>query len=216
MRDLTHMGKLFDAPPLNLRDFDASPLVQFEQWLNKAIDQAVPEPNAMTLSTSDVNNQPNARVVLLKKFDESGFIFFGNYDSQKGQELAANPKACLSFWWGPLNRQIRILGAVSKEDKKLSSDYFHSRPLESQIAAIISPQSKVIQNKTTLTENYEAMLKQHHQNQTLPNCPDSWGGFKLVPNCFEFWQGGANRLHDRFVYHYDKLHSSWLITQLAP
>lgn len=216
MRDLTKMGKAFQTTPLSLTDFDASPFVQFDQWLNHAIEQAAPEPNAMVLSTADANNQPNSRVLLLKKFDETGFVFFGNYNSQKGQELSVNPKASLLFWWGPLNRQIRILGTVTKDDKKSATDYFHSRPLESQIAAIISPQSKIIEGKNKLTQAYQDLLQQHQQNHTLPDCPDYWGGFKLVPNRFEFWQGGANRLHDRFVYILNKSTHNWEITRLAP
>jgi pyridoxamine 5'-phosphate oxidase len=215
MRDLTHMGKLFETPPLSLSDFDASPFVQFEQWLNKAIDEAVPEPNAMTLSTSDSANQPNARIVLLKKFDETGFIFFGHYDSQKGQELAANPKACLLFWWGSLNRQIRLQGKVVKLDKKNSAHYFHSRPLESQIAAVISPQSKKIKDKRQLIQEYKNLLNQHQQSNTLPDCPNYWGGFKFIPHQFEFWQGSAHRLHDRFIYT-QKNDKNWTISQLAP
>lgn len=216
MRDLTTMGKAFNSPPLNKENLDAAPINQFEQWLNEAIAFPIPEANAMTLATSDSNNQPNARMVLLKKFDETGFVFFGHYDSQKGQELSANPKASLLFWWGALNRQIRIQGTVTKLDKPLSEAYFHTRPLESQIAAIISPQSNIIQDKSELVHAYEKLLEKNQQNATLPDCPDYWGGFKLIPHRFEFWQGSAHRLHDRFVYEPDQKNLHWTLSQLAP
>jgi pyridoxamine 5'-phosphate oxidase len=216
MRDLSTMGKAFNSQPLIKELLDANPIVQFETWLNEAIALPIPEANAMTLATSDADNQPNARIVLLKKFDETGFIFFGHYDSQKGQELAHNPKASLLFWWGPLNRQIRLQGTVSKLDKKSSANYYHSRPLESQIAAIISPQSKKILDKNNLIQDYEKLLAQHQQKQELPECPDYWGGFNFMPHRFEFWQGSAHRLHDRFIYDYDKNTQAWGITQLAP
>lgn len=216
MRDLTKMGKAFEANPLKKEDLDSSPINQFENWLNDAIVFPVPEANAMTLATSDSQNQPNARIVLLKKFDDTGFVFFGHYDSQKAQELRANPKASLLFWWGPLNRQVRIQGTVTKLDKQQSETYFHARPLESQIAAIISPQSKTIPNKLNLIQDYEKLLNQYQDTEKLPNCPDYWGGFKLAPHRFEFWQGGANRLHDRFVYEQDPTTLAWSIFQLAP
>lgn len=216
MRDLTKMGKAFEATPLKKEDLDSTPINQFEKWLNDAIAFPIPEANAMTLATSDSHNQPNARVVLLKKFDESGFVFFGHYESQKAQELSANPHASLLFWWGPLNRQIRIQGTVIKEDKLKSADYFHSRPLESQIAAIVSPQSKILTDKSNLIHEYETLLNLYQDTNKLPNCPDYWGGFKLVPHRFEFWQGGANRLHDRFVYERDQKSSTWEVYQLAP
>lgn len=216
MRDLTKMGKAFEATLLKKEDLDNTPINQFEKWLNDAIAFPIPEANAMTLATSDSHNQPNARVVLLKKFDESGFVFFGHYGSQKALELTANPNASLLFWWGPLNRQIRIQGTVIKEDKQKSADYFHSRPLESQIAAIVSPQSQKITDKLNLIQEYEKLLNKYQDMNKLPDCPDYWGGFKLVPHRFEFWQGGANRLHDRFVYEYDENKRVWVIAQLAP
>ncbi len=210
------MGKDFQSQPFKKENLNASPIIQFETWLNEAIAFPIPEANAMTLTTCDSKNQPNARMVLLKKFDETGFIFFGHYDSQKAQELAANPKASLLFWWGPLNRQIRIQGSVIKEDKQKSADYFHSRPLESQIAAIVSPQSQKISDKLKLIQEYEKLLSKYQDTEQLPDCPDYWGGFKFVPNRFEFWQGNAYRLHDRFVYEHDKNTQTWGITQLAP
>lgn len=216
MRDLTNMGKAFESTPLNRENLDATPIHQFEKWLNEAIAFPISEANAMTLATADSNNQPNARIVLLKKFDETGFIFFGHYDSQKGQEVSANPKASLLFWWGALNRQVRIQGSVVKIGKQESENYFRSRPLESQVAAIVSPQSKVISNKNELIQNYAALLEKNQHDVTLPECPDYWGGFKLIPHRFEFWQGGANRLHDRFAYHLDQKNLNWVISQLAP
>lgn len=216
MRDLTKMGKAFEATPLKKENLDITPINQFEKWLNDAIAFPVSEANAMTLATSDSHNQPNARIVLLKKFDESGFVFFGHYDSQKAQELSANPNASLLFWWGPLNRQIRIQGNVLKIGQQESTEYFHSRPLESQVAAIVSPQSQKITNKLDLIQDYENLLNTCQDKNILPDCPDYWGGFKLVPHRFEFWQGGANRLHDRFVYEYEKNKQAWVMTQLAP
>lgn len=218
MRDLSKMGKAFDCPPLKISQLALSPFVQFELWLEDALMHPIPEANAMTLSTSDLNNQPNARTVLLKKYDETGFVFFGHYDSQKGQELAVNPKACLLFWWGPLNRQIRLQGSVVKLDTKSSDAYFHSRSLPSQIAASVSPQSKPLLNndKNILISEYESLLTRHQKENTLPKRPDYWGGFKFLAYRFEFWQGSAHRLHDRFIYEYHEQNQNWSIIQLAP
>ena len=216
MRDLTKMGKAFDSLSLTLEHLSPSPFLQFEAWFNEAVAFPIAEPNAMALSTCDNQNQPNARMVLLKQFDETGMVFFSNYESQKAQELSTNPKASLLFWWSPLNRQVRLQGVIHKTDPKNSADYFHSRPLESQIAAIISPQSKKITDKSVLMQKHQTLLSQHQQAGTLPDCPDYWGGFKFVPHRFEFWQGNAHRLSDRFAYDYDSNTLNWVITQLAP
>ena len=218
MRDLSTMGKAFDSESLTLNQLHLNPFIQFELWLDMAIAHNIPEPNAMTLSTSDANNQPNARMVLLKKFNATGFVFFGHYDSQKAQELAVNPKASLLFYWGGMNRQVRLKGTVRKLDKKSSAAYFRARSLESQIAAILSPQSKILSEalKLALTKDYNQLLRKYQHTKQLPACPDYWGGFKFVPHQFEFWQGAAHRLHDRFVYEYNQSTKTWEIHQLAP
>lgn len=189
-----------------------NPFEQFEVWLAEAIDKAVTEPNAMILATAGEDCKPSARVVLLRGFDRKGFVFFTNYDSQKGSEIAENPRASLLFFWAKLERQIRIEGVISKTSRKISEDYFASRPRESQIGAWASAQSRVIATHSELEEKITETEKRFAGKAIA--CPEFWGGYVLKPDSFEFWQGGKNRLHDRLRYKKEK--SVWKIERLSP
>lgn len=189
-----------------------NPINQFSKWYDEAIEAAISEVNAMTLATADRDGQPDARIVLLKSFSEQGFLFFTNYQSAKGRQLAQNPKASLVFFWKELERQVRIKGTVLKVDEQSSEDYFYSRPIESQKGAICSNQSQVIKDRKTLDEQFELVSK-------LPitdiKRPEHWGGYVLKAIEVEFWQGRESRLHDRINYCLDLKHN-WIITRLQP
>lgn len=189
-----------------------NPFDQFQQWLKEAIDAQLEEPYAMVLSTVGADGKPSSRVVLLRKYSaEQGFVFFTNYLSRKGQELAMNPNACLLFFWQELERQVRIEGVISKVSPELSDEYFASRPLPSQLGAIVSPQSQKIPNKTFLLEKLDAIDIMNYK----PKRPEHWGGYSLQPHYFEFWQGRPSRLHDRLIYELQP-DSSWKLSRLAP
>ena len=188
------------------------PIAQFASWYNEAERAGINMPNAMTLATATRDGIPSARMVLLKGFDERGFTFFTHYESQKGRELTENPHAALVFYWDPLSRQVRITGSVEKLNSEESNEYFHTRPRGSQIAAWVSHQSSVIENRTILESRYHDFMAQFGEDP-IPR-PGYWGGYRLTPRTLEFWQSGENRLHDRFQYtrHTD----GWLIERLAP
>ena len=187
------------------------PFAQFKSMFDKAKDAGVKEPNAMTLATYDEVNGVNARIVLLKEVDHEGFVFFTNYHSRKGKDLAGFHGAALVFWWHNMELQIRIKGDVHKISSERSSDYFISRPHDSKAAAIASDQSEVVENYDTLITKYEGLRKEEDENLQRP---DKWGGYCLVPTEFEFWQGRPNRMHDRFRY--TKKENDWQIDQLFP
>jgi pyridoxamine 5'-phosphate oxidase len=191
---------------------DPDPMVQFQRWFDQALAANLLEPNAMTLATVDSSGQPSARIVLLKGVDAQGFTFFTNYTGRKGQELAANPKAALVFLWGELERQVRIEGTVHQITPAESDEYFHSRPISSQLGAWASEQSQVIANRQVL-EDRLAQLKEQFTNEEIPR-PPHWGGYRLVPNAIEFWQGRTSRLHDRLLYTREA--SAWQRVRLAP
>lgn len=193
-------------------DADKNPIKQFEKWFTEALNAQLYEPNVMTLATADKNGKPNARIVLLKGFSESGFSFYTNYLSQKGKELKKNPYACLVFFWAELERQVRIEGRVEKLDKETSEAYFHSRPIGSQIGAIASPQSQVIPSRAILEEKVN-QLTNTYENKTVPK-PAHWGGYIVKPTSIEFWQGRPSRLHDRLKY--DFINGTWQRERLAP
>lgn len=209
-------GKLHDmradytAGDFNEHNAYPSPMQQFALWFEEALQNGISEPNAMVLSTVDAQNKPSGRVVLLKEYTDIGFVFFTNYNSRKGKEIAHNPNGSLTFWWGPMERQIRINGKLQKITAEESDTYFYSRPVGSQVGAMISPQSEVISSREYLEQKFiEQQLKGELQR------PAHWGGYILIPEEFEFWQGRSNRLHDRLSYIQDPA-GSWLIRRLAP
>lgn len=204
------LRRSYEKSQLLEREAHASPFDQFAEWFAQAQAADVPEPNAMTLATVDANGQPSARIVLVKGYDAEGFTFFTNYTSRKGEALAANPRAALLFFWQPLERQIRIEGRVEKIDPALSDAYYASRPLGSRLGAWASPQSRV-----TTREALEADAAQLAQRYgETPPRPAHWGGYRLAPTAFEFWQGRPSRLHDRLQYLPDD--NGWRIVRLAP
>lgn len=198
---------------LNETEADANPFKQFQTWFDQALSSELPEPNAMTLATATPWGKPSARIVLLKGLDQEGFVFYTNYNSAKGQQLAENPWASLVFWWAELERQVRIEGSVEKVSTAESEAYFASRPFGSQLGAWASPQSQVISSRSELEEKV-ALLEKQYDNQTVPK-PPQWGGYRLVPTELEFWQGRPNRLHDRLRYRKQD-DGSWLRERLAP
>ncbi len=194
-------------------DVDPNPFKQFQKWFDQTLAAQLPEPNAMTLATVSQDGKPRARIVLLKNFNEQGFVFYTNYNSQKGQELAQNPWAALIFWWAELERQVRIEGSVEKVAESESDEYFHSRPVGSQLGAWASQQSQIIDNREVLEHQLQE-LEEIYQNQTIPR-PPHWGGYRIVPQAIEFWQGRTNRLHDRLYYSLQE-DKAWVIKRLSP
>jgi pyridoxamine 5'-phosphate oxidase len=188
------------------------PFKQFSKWMEEAVKSGIIDASAMILATADKDSIPDVRVVLLKGFDEKGFIFYTNYDSKKGRHLIENPNASILFFWKEFERQIRISGSVIKVSAEESEKYFHSRPYESQIAAWASNQSEVIPGREFLEKKFNDIKDKYHDKE-IP-LPPNWGGFKLLANYFEFWQGRENRLHDRISYL--KEDSAWKIARLAP
>ncbi len=190
------------------------PFTQFALWFEDVL--ATPEKedaNAMVLSTVRDDRQPSARIVLLKEIDERGLIFFTNFESRKGKELATNPKCSVTFWWRSLHRQVRVEGEVDKISEERSKEYFKSRPRGSQMGAIVSPQSREIKNRQFLLDRLQRLEDESSDLEILPK-PEHWGGYIIVPHVFEFWQGQENRLHDRFQY--VKTSHGWEIKRLAP
>lgn len=192
------------------QDAKASPFEQFGQWFEQALEQNVPEPTTMTLATADAQGRPSARIVLLKGFDEAGFVFYTNYNSRKGQDLAVQPWASLNFFWQPLERQVRMNGLIDKVSAQESDEYFHSRPLGSRLGAWVSAQSQ----PTTLAalEANTTAVQQKYGDQ--PPRPPHWGGYRLAPEYFEFWQGRPSRLHDRLTY--QRSGTSWALERISP
>ena len=193
-------------------DVDADPVVQFGRWFEQAEQGGLLEPHAMTLATATPDGRPSARIVLLRDFDERGFCFYTNYQSRKGDELAANPRAALVFWWDKLERQVRIEGTVERTSRAESEAYFASRPPGSQLSAAVSPQSRVIEDRAAL-ERRVAELATAVPDGKVP-LPDFWGGYRLAHEVVEFWQGRPNRLHDRLRYR--RAGGAWRIERLAP
>lgn len=212
MTSIADLRKSYERAELNETASHANPMVQFEQWLNEAITAEIPEPNAMTLATVASNLRPSTRVVLIKGVDARGIVWYTNYHSRKGSELAGNPFAALQFHWVELERVVRIEGTVEKVSPEESDAYFHSRPLDSRIGAWASPQSEVIEGRSVLLGNAAKFAAQFMLN---PPRPPHWGGFRLVPDTFEFWQGRKSRLHDRLRY-LRQTDNAWTRERLAP
>ena len=194
-------------------DLDPNPLTQFQRWYEEAVAANVIEPNAMTLATATRDGIPSARTILLKGFDERGFTFYTNYESQKGKELAENPYAALVFYWATFERQIRITGVINKISPEESEAYFKSRPMGARLGAWVSLQSQVIPNREVLEERLTELMNEFADTENVP-LPPYWGGYCLAPNTIEFWQGRINRLHDRFRY--SRIHDDWKIERLSP
>ncbi|MEY4234522.1 MAG: hypothetical protein RL635_1489 [Chloroflexota bacterium] len=210
---LAEMRRNYAARALDLADLDANPFAQFDHWMREAIETQVIEPNAMTLATADAAGRPAVRTVLLKGFDQRGFVFYSNYESAKARDLAANPKVALLFPWLALERQVSAMGVAQKITAVESLKYFLSRPRESQIGAWASRQSEVISTRALLESKF-AEMKARFANGEIP-LPDQWGGYRVMPQRFEFWQGRPNRLHDRFKYTLQS-DGSWTIARLMP
>jgi pyridoxamine 5'-phosphate oxidase len=190
-----------------------NPFEQFKIWFNQALAAQLPEPNAMTIATATSDGKPSARMVLLKDYSERGFVFYTNYNSHKGQQLVKNPWGAIAFWWAELERQVRIEGRVEKVSEAESDEYFHSRPKGSQLGAWVSNQSQVIESREVLEQSLQH-LKEEYEDKAVPR-PPHWGGFRLIPDEIEFWQGRPSRLHDRLLYRRGE-DGSWTIQRLAP
>jgi pyridoxamine 5'-phosphate oxidase len=210
--NIADLRKSYERAELSETESDANPMRQFDRWLKEAIQGEVPEPNAMTLATVGSDLRPSTRIVLIKGYDEDGIVWYTNYQGRKGQELAGNPWAALQFHWVELERVVRIEGRVEKVSDAESDAYFQSRPLDSRIGAWASPQSQVISSRAVLVANaakYGAQFLLH------PPRPPHWGGYRLVPDTWEFWQGRKSRLHDRLRYRQQD-GADWVRERLAP
>lgn len=213
MLDILQMRKEYMDKGLSREDLNDNPIKQFESWFNQAIDVDLKEPNAMVLATTGTDMMPSVRTVLLKIFDETGFVFFSNYKSKKAQDIEENPQAAVLFPWLDLDRQVKIEGSIEKISSKESLKYFLSRPKGSQIGAWVSHQSEVISSRSLLESKFNE-IKNKFVKGEIP-FPSFWGGYILKPKKIEFWQAGTDRLHDRFVYTLQE-DSSWSIERLAP
>ena len=210
MKSIKDLRTDYQKSELNVNDLTEEPIILFQQWLTQAITYSN-DANAFVLSTVNSNSVPSSRVLLLRDATEKGFSFFTNYSSRKSQEIVVNPNVCMNFFWPEMERQVRINGSISRLSEQESDDYFNSRPYESRIGAWCSPQSQVIESREVL-ENKIQELKKKYPNE-VPR-PENWGGYTIVPNEIEFWQGRASRLHDRFLY--KKEGENWTINRLAP
>jgi pyridoxamine 5'-phosphate oxidase len=208
---LGELRRAYEGRPLTEENAARDPLTQFTRWFAEAVDAGLPEPNAVIVATSSAGGRPGARTVLLKGYDESGFVFFTNYESRKGRDLAENPRACLLFPWHPMARQVRVDGRVERLAREESAAYFGSRPYGSRIGAWASRQSAVVGSREELDARFAELARRWPEN---PPVPDFWGGFKVVPAEVEFWQGRADRMHDRLRYR--RSDGGWLIERLAP
>ena len=198
---------------LSRADASTDPFEQFQKWFDCVLETQLPVPNAMTLATATKDGKPSSRIVLMKGFDRDGFVFYTNYNSRKGQDLAENAQAALVFWWAELERQVRAEGRVERVSEQESDCYFQSRPLGSRVGAWVSPQSEVIESRAAMEQELQELV-QEYKNGEVPK-PPYWGGYRLNPTAIEFWQGRPNRLHDRLLYRRCS-NSSWQIQRLAP
>lgn len=209
---MKHLRRDYQRHVLIESDLEKHPFAQFRLWFEDAVQSKILEPNAMTLATMN-GQRPAARIVLLKELDDKGFVFFTNYNSRKGNELKQFPQAALLFFWDELERQVRIEGKVQKIKKELSKNYFDTRPKASRIGALASNQSQIIPDRAVLESKVKALEIEYKNHDEIP-MPQHWGGYRLIPDYFEFWQGRSSRLHDRLVY--EKKGTQWKVKRLAP
>ena len=208
------MRKEYTREGLRREDIADDPMVQFDRWFEQATEGDLPEANACNLATSDPLGNPSSRIVLLKGYDERGFLFYTNYNSRKGTQLGENPNCALCFFWAPFERQVRIRGKAERLPRMESEQYFHSRPRESQLGAWASDQSSELENRKELEARYEEAKNLYQDNEEIP-LPDFWGGYLIRPEAIEFWQGRPSRLHDRFLYTLSE-DGEWAIKRLYP
>ncbi|NEO29153.1 MAG: pyridoxamine 5'-phosphate oxidase [Symploca sp. SIO3C6] len=212
--DISNLRTEYTLEGLRREQLNQDPFKQFELWFQQACDANLPEPNAMSLATASATAKPSQRIVLLKYFDHQGFVFFTNYESKKARQIEENPQVSLLFFWIALERQVQISGNAAKISTAESLKYFTTRPRGSQIGAWCSQQSTIISSRKILELKFDE-IKRKFNNQEIP-LPSAWGGYRVVPDSFEFWQGRPNRLHDRFLYSRLDVESAWKIQRLAP
>ncbi|MCP2729621.1 pyridoxamine 5'-phosphate oxidase [Limnofasciculus baicalensis] len=212
-KKIADLRKDYTLHGLSETDALPNPFTQFKIWFDQALSAQLSEPNAMSIATASLDGKPSVRMVLLKDYDERGFAFFTNYNSQKGQQLRENPWGAVAFWWAELERQVRIEGQVEQVSPEESDSYFQNRPRASQLGAWTSAQSEVINNREVLEQRL-AKFQQEYENKEVPR-PPHWGGFRVIPTIIEFWQGRPNRLHDRLIYKKQD-NGSWIIQRLSP
>ena len=210
--EIANIRREWSSRKLDESNVSSNPFGQFSEWMREAIDADILDPNAMTLATADKSGVPSARIVLLKSIDEKGLVFYTNYESKKAKDLLENPRASVVLFWKELERQIRVIGTVEKISQKESEEYFTTRPYESQIGAWASKQSSELKGRESLEKKF-VEIKSKYPEGKVP-LPDFWGGFRIIPEQFEFWQGRPSRLHDRIAYIKEKV--KWKIVRLAP
>ncbi len=219
--DFTDQRLSYEKGQLDQQSVPASPLELFKSWMNEAIEQQVQEPYAMSLATCGADNKPSVRIVLMREITETGIVFYTNYESAKGQDIAENPNAEVLFFWHELERQVRISGSIAKIDADKSAAYFQKRPHDSQVGAWVSqPQSGEVANREIMEQTFEQLQSDYSEDKTVPT-PEFWGGYEITVNEVEFWQGRANRMHDRIVYSRDSNNqndnaASWVTKRLLP
>jgi len=213
MKEIKDLRLEYSKEALDISDVVQDPILQFQHWMKEALDADLIEPYAMTLSTVGLDLKPSSRIVLLRGVSQQGFTFFTNYESKKGENLLENPNAALNFFWPELERQVRIEGTVEKTSAEESAEYFHSRPKGNRLGAWASDQSRPIESQAALQKKAEHVSNKYENEELVP-CPAHWGGYRLIPSYFEFWQGRPSRLHDRIIF--EKTVDGWKTGRLQP